>query len=623
MTDLKRIRIRRRRLTMVRGWVEDESGRLPAIWFNRPYLVNQIEEGENCFLYGEVRRRVDGFEMVNPTVERADAGGRSGVTPVYPAIKGLGGGLVRALVGQALQRCDLATMEDPLPEILLRRHELPRLAEAIVQLHCPPDEADVEALNEGRSRAHARLSYGEFLELQVELGFLRGYETRVPKPHSYQFDERLRSRLLEVLPFRLTEAQRRSLREISHDLQRPHPMLRLLQGDVGSGKTIVAILSLVMAMESGLQGAFMAPTELLAEQHFLTLSRILADRYRLALLTSSVERPEQIREEIVDGKIQLVVGTHSLIQEGTQFKRLGLAVVDEQHRFGVAQRRNLLAKGEQPDLLVMTATPIPRSLALTVYGDLAFSIIDELPPGRQPMQTRVVPANQRSEVYRWLRARVLEGSQAYVVYPLIDESEQLAAASIEKMGERLRRYLEGVESAVLHGRTQPEDREEVMRRFRRGEVRVLVATTVIEVGVDVPNATVMVIESGERFGLSQLHQLRGRVGRGSEQSHCVVIHGGLSEHAKRRLEVFSRTSDGFEIAEADLEIRGPGDILGTRQSGVPVFRAADITRDQLWLERARTDALELVAGEVTPERGSFLEQVRARARCRYQGFAGG
>ncbi len=623
LESLKRIRVRRRNLTLVRGCFEDETGKLPVVWFNRPYLPNQIDEDAEYFLFGEARARAAGFELVNPSVEPVGAGSEPGVTPIYPAVTGLGGRLLRSLIQQALDGCDLGALRDPLPRDLLRRHHLPELGVAIRQLHAPGEGADLTALNERRSAAHSRLSYGEFLELQVELGYLRGYETRDPKPHTYRLDDGLRQVLLEILPFRLTGAQRRALKEVSQDMERPFPMLRLLQGDVGSGKTIVAVLALIVALENGLQGAFMAPTELLAEQHFRTISRLLGDRYSIALLTSSVDEPDQIRAAIADGTVQLVVGTHSLIQEGTEFRSLGLAVVDEQHRFGVAQRRHLQRKGDQPDLLVMTATPIPRSLALTIYGDLAFSVIDELPPGRQPMETRVVPAAKRSEVYSWLRHRLAEGSQAYVVFPLIDDSEQLRAASIATMGERLRRYLSGIESAVLHGRTSAAERQVIMRRFRQGEVRVLVATTVIEVGMDVPNATIMVIESGERFGLSQLHQLRGRVGRGRDRSCCVVIHANLSPEAHKRLQVFGETSDGFKIAEADLEIRGPGDLLGTRQAGIPVFRAADIIRDRPWLEAARIDALELIAGSPTESSAPFLKQVRERARSRYESFAGG
>jgi len=605
--------------------VDDGTERLPVIWFNRPYLMNQVEEGVEYSLYGEIRVKGSGRELVNPTCERVDAREwTAGIVPVYPAVAGVGAPMLRRLIRQVLDRCDVEDLPEPLPDHLLQRHALPLLGQALQSLHLPGADADVEALNSRATPAHARLSYGEFLELQVELSMLRGYETRRAKAHTYDLDERLRLLLLDILPFRLTGAQRRVLKEISVDLADPSPMLRLLQGDVGSGKTIVAVLALVMAMESGLQGAFMAPTELLAEQHFRTISDLLRDRYRIALLTSSVVDAQRVRQQMADGTLQLAIGTHSLIQNDLEFAHLGLAVVDEQHRFGVSQLRLLQSKGNQPDLLVMTATPIPRSLALTVYGDLSLSVIDELPPGRQPIETRVVAAAERGGLYRWLKEQLADGIQAYIVFPLIEESDRLPAESIDRMGEKLRRYLAGVESAVLHGRICADEREAIMERFRSGELSVLVATTVIEVGVDVPNASLMLIESGERFGLSQLHQLRGRVGRGRRQSRCVVIHGSLSEDARRRLQIFGQTNDGFRIAEADLQIRGPGDLLGTRQSGVPLLRMADIIRDREWLERARTDAQELTTGkEGCLTEDGFLARIRERARSRYQALGGG
>jgi len=624
LSGLKRVRVRRRNLSLVRGWIEDGTGRLPVIWFNRPYLINQVQEEAEYALYGEVRWREAGPEMINPTCERiGEQSSEQGIVPVYPAVAGLGGSFVRRLVRQVIASLDPLTLADPLPPYLRERRSLPSLGEALTVLHRPGQDAELTTLEEGGSRAHARLAYGEFLELQVELGFLRGYETRQEKDHRYRLDPGLRQVLVDILPFRLTGAQRRVLKEISTDLSAPFPMLRLLQGDVGSGKTIVAVMALVMALESGLQGAFMAPTELLAEQHFQTLFSLLKERYRVALLTSSVTDPRRVRTDLADGTVQLVVGTHALIQEDVEFARLGLAVVDEQHRFGVAQRRYLQRKGKQPDLLVMTATPIPRSLAMTVYGDLSLSVIDELPPGRLPVETSVVPARKRRNLYEWLRQELADGSQAYVVFPLIEDSDQLIAESIATMGEELRRRLGGIESAILHGRIPVDERDEIMARFRQGDIRVLVATTVIEVGVDVPNASIMLIESGERFGLSQLHQLRGRVGRGRRQSTCVVVHGSLTADARRRLEVFSETNDGFRIAEADLQIRGPGDLLGTRQSGVPLFRVADIIRDREWLERARLDAEELIRGGAPGDHRQFLGRLRRRARSRYERFAGG
>jgi ATP-dependent DNA helicase RecG len=371
-------------------------------------------------------------------------------------------------------------------------------------------------------------------------------------------------------------------------------MRRLLQGDVGSGKTIVAALALAAAVESGFQAAFMAPTELLAEQHYANLERLLGGRYRLVLLTGSAAEAGSLRERLATGEAQLAVGTHALIQETVEFRRLGLTVIDEQHRFGVAQRALLREKGDRPDLLVMTATPIPRSLALTAYGDLPVSTLDELPPGRSPVRTEVVAAGRRAEVYRRLREAVEAGALAYVVAPLIEESGRLAAASLAGVEQGVREALPGFPLAVLHGRMPAAERERTMRAFAAGEVRVLVATTVIEVGVDVPEATWMVIESAERFGLAQLHQLRGRVGRGAAPATCVALHGRLTETARRRLEVFVSTLDGFVIAEEDLALRGPGDLMGTRQAGVPTLRAARLPADWDWLVQARDDARELL-----------------------------
>ena len=423
-----------------------------------------------------------------------------------------------------------------------------------------------------------------------------------------------------VLPFRLTAAQKRALGEIVADLGGPSPMLRLLQGDVGSGKTIVAALALVVALESGLQGAFMAPTEILAEQHFASLSRLLGDRYRLALLTGSSPDLARARERLAAGEVQLAVGTHALIQEGVAFRRLGLAVIDEQHRFGVMQRQLLARKGERPDLLVMTATPIPRSLALTAYGDLDLSVVDELPPGRTPVATEVVPVKGRREVYRRLAAALAAGERAYVVVPLVEESAQVAAASIAEAEARVRHDLPGASVAVVHGRLPLPERAAAMRAFADGRAAVLLATTVIEVGVDVPEATWMVIESAERFGLAQLHQLRGRVGRGPGLSRCVALHGRLAAEARQRLDTFAATTDGFAIAEADLRMRGPGDLLGTRQAGLPDLRVADLAADWPWVERAREDAAELLERRDEPQVAALLERLAPAAAERAARF---
>jgi ATP-dependent DNA helicase RecG len=591
LSGVRRIHTRRRGFSVVRGVLRDDTGSIPVVWFNRPYLTGQGLEGGEWLLHGEVREGKGGRELLNPSCERPDEavhGAR--IVPVYPAAGPVGPALLRRILDGILEEVDLASqVPDPLPADLLDKRGFPPLGEALRDLHLP-DNVDVEALNHRKSPAHRRLIYQELLELQLRLAILREQEKDEVRTRTYRVDDDLRAVARSVLPFPLTRAQKRAVREIVKDLEGPRPMLRLLQGDVGSGKTIVAALALVVALENGYQGAFMAPTELVAEQHFASLQKILGSRYRLGLFTGS-RRDARLRKELASGEIRLAVGTHALIQEGVEFQDLGLAVVDEQHRFGVLQRGRLRSKGLLPDMLVMTATPIPRSLALAAWGDQEVSVIDELPPGRTPVETRVVPVKERRKVYRELRQDLESGARAYVVFPMIEEGP---AASVEEMGEKLREFLSGIPSAVLHGRMPAAEREEVMRAFAAGEVRVLVSTTVIEVGVDVPEATWMIVESAERFGLAQLHQLRGRVGRGLQPSRCVAIHGKLTEAGGQRLEVFASTTDGFRIAEADLAIRGPGELLGLRQAGLPGFRLARLPEDLDLLIQARDDARDLL-----------------------------
>ena len=625
LTNVQRVRSRRRRVDLVRAIFEDDSGSIPVTWFNRSYLARQAQADHSYLICGPVTARGGGVQMVNPSCESADSsvhGGR--VVPVYSAVGSLGPAFLRRILARILDALDPAALvPEHLPAPLLARRGLPPIGEALVELHRPSADADVEALNDGRGGARGRLLYGEFLDLQLVLGLVRAQRVEEVKPHRYRIDDQVREVARSILPFRLTGAQRRSVKEIVDDLQRPSPMLRLLQGDVGSGKTIVAALALVVAMESGLQTAFMAPTELLAEQHFQSLSKLLAGRYSLGLLTGSAEAIDERRRQVEAGELQLAVGTHALIQESVVFDRLGLCVIDEQHRFGVAQRQALQQKGDRPDMLVMTATPIPRSLALTAYGDLELSVIDELPPGRTPIETRIVPEAERRQAYDLLASRLEAGEQAYVVFPLIEESDKVRAASIASLGDRVRRYVGRHRSEILHGKVRPEDRDRIMRAFSTGEIKVLVATTVIEVGVDVPQATVMVIESAERFGLAQLHQLRGRVGRGAAASVCIAIHGNLGEDGELRLAAFGRTTDGFELADVDLELRGPGELLGRRQSGLPGFRLANLVRDRVWLMRAREDAAGLVARWQDDDLAALRRRIEPRAGSRYRKFAGG
>jgi ATP-dependent DNA helicase RecG len=627
LSEVRRIRTRRRGFSLVRALLKDDSGALPVVWFNQPYLFQQLRDGEEYLLHGAVREaQPAGLELLNPTCEATlQAGTRAlhsaRIAPVYPSVGAgqgsLGPAALRRLINQVLEDFDPRSVPETLPEEVLARRGLPCLGEALLALHRPeraPQAAglpDVAALNERRSPAHRRLVYEELLRMQVALALLRAKETAAPRTLVYRVDDRLRGVVRNLLPFRLTAAQKRVLGEIVADLKGPHPMLRLLQGDVGSGKTLVAALALAVALESGFQGAFMAPTELLAEQHYASLERLLGKRYRLGLFVGGRADPG-LRARLAAGEIQLAVGTHALIQEGIEFRRLGLAVVDEQHRFGVRQRALLRGKGrrgkqaEQPDLLVMTATPIPRTLALTAWGDLEVSTLDELPPGRTPVVTEVFTAGKRRAVTKKLKEELEAGGRVYVVVPLIEENERTTAASLEELEERVKTDLAGWAYAVVHGRLPAAERNRIMQAFAAGEVRLLLATTVIEVGVDIPEATCMVIESAERFGLAQLHQLRGRVGRGPRPSRCFAVHGRLTDDGRRRLEVFARTADGFEIAEEDLKIRGPGDVLGTRQAGLPAFRWARLPEDWELVEQARDDARELLGrlgeAELTPLR---------------------
>jgi ATP-dependent DNA helicase RecG len=621
LSELRLVRTRRRGFVIVRGRLSGDGGTLAVAWFNQPYLLQRASDGDRVTLHGAAREiGIGQFELVNPTFVRAAEG--SGIVPLYGSVAGLGGAVVGRLMAQAVA----VLADDPsvewIPSSLLRRYALPPLATALESLHRPLPDADPEMLSRRETPAHLRLAYGELLELQLALAELRRLEIRTPKEHVYRIDDAVREVARRILPFKLTAAQKRVVREIVDDLRSPFPMLRLLQGDVGSGKTIVAALAMLVAAESGLQAAFMAPTELLAEQQHANLSRLLGSRHPVGLLTAS-NRDAALRAGLESGAARLVVGTHALIQGRVRFRRLALAVIDEQHRFGVEQRKLLQAKGGRPDVLVMTATPIPRSLALTLYGDLEVSTLDELPPGRSPVRTEVVGAGERRRVYRELRDELERGAQGYVVFPLIEESEEVSAESLAAMGARVREFVDGIPSAVLHGRLPAAERERLLRGFAAGDIHLLVATTVVEVGIDVPNATFMVIESAERFGLAQLHQLRGRVGRGTKPSRCVAIRGRASEVADRRLAAFASTCDGFALAEADLAQRGPGDLLGTRQAGLPSLRAADLVAHRAWLERARGDARELLSRASDPDVAPLVARLRERFPERYVALAGG
>lgn len=646
--------LRTRRMPIFEMTVGMGTHSLKCIWFHGTYLQDKFKPGQMLALYGRVEaaRAGRGLQMIQPQIEvlpsdlddeqtRTLEVGR--ITPVYET---LGSKLTsrwqRRIIYEVLQTLR-GNISDALPHSLLKKLGLPSREIALNQVHFPEAGTPFTQLQSSSTPAHRRLIFEElfFLELGLEL---KRRKLRERAGIAFVTDDKVRAALRQILPFHPTAAQKRSLAEIVSDMRQVHPMRRLLQGDVGSGKTIVALQAMVVAIENGYQAALMAPTEILATQHYLAARKLLERserRYKITLLTGSLDedRKRSARGNIYRGESNLVIGTHALIEEKVEFANLGLVVVDEQHRFGVMQRFRLMKKpnAAEPDVLVMTATPIPRTLALSMYGDLDVSVLDELPPGRTPIVTRRVPDERAAEVWDFVRKQVAAGHQAYVVYPVIEgtkedqpeldfasnEAEEAAPAPKKKtsrrkktdelfqaetsngkptlksaisMYEQLRKVeLEGLRVGLLHGRLDADEKEIMMRRFQRGEIDVLIATTVIEVGVDVPNATVMVIEHAERFGLAQMHQLRGRVGRGASKSYCILMTGGrISEQAEERLNAMVRTQNGFELAEMDLAMRGPGEFFGTRQAGLPDFHVANLLRDQKLLELAKQEAARFV-----------------------------
>jgi len=580
--------------------IADESGPMRAVWLNQPFLRDVFVSGQHAVFYGVVEARAGaGLQLTNPQYEILDDEegetihtGR--IVPVYEKTGSVTPKIQRRLVYEALQRLP-AELPDHLPEELRLRLQLPARPAALLGAHFPAADVPIDDLNRFSTPAQRRLIFEEAFLFQIGVLARRQAASGERKPATIGVDDRIRESARRVLPFRLTSGQKTALKEIVDDLQRPQPMNRLLQGDVGAGKTIVALLAALVAMENGLQVAFMAPTEILAEQHFFNISRLLQpSRFRVALLTGSTSPADRKQHlaEVEAGSIQLVVGTHALVQGDVRFHQLGLVVIDEQHRFGVMQRATLRRKGLCPDVLVMTATPIPRTLALTVYGDLDVSVIRDTPPGRLTIRTSAKPESRRDEVYEFIRGQLDAGRQAYVIYPLVEESDKIDLKAATEMADHLaQEVFPAYRVGLLHGRLKPDAKDRVMKAFAAGELHLLVSTTVVEVGIDVANATVMLVEHAERFGLSQLHQLRGRVGRGGTQSYCFLLYQSpLSEEARERLKAMTDTTDGFEIAERDLRLRGPGDFFGTRQAGMPTFRLIDLIRDHSLLEAAGVEA---------------------------------
>jgi ATP-dependent DNA helicase RecG len=651
--------------------------RLRCLWFNATYLQDKFKPGQMIALYGKVEedQRSRELQIVQPQFEILGDGEEGAdkkaaesleigrIVPIYEATGRLTPRWFRRAIRTALDNLT-PDFPDPIPAAVRSHLGLIGPREALWSVHWPEAGESLNDLQSFRTPAHIRMIFDElfFVELGLEL---KRRQQKAQTGVAFRLDDRVRAAIKKILPFHPTAAQKRVLKEIAADMEKPYPMRRLLQGDVGSGKTIVAFEAAIIAIENGYQVALMAPTEILAQQHYFSARRILENAgYRIVLLTGSLEndRKREIRRHIAQGNAQLIIGTHALLEEKVEFAKPGLVIVDEQHRFGVMQRLKLMKKSgdsgdsaesqgkkaapgkarvgtdaflrpasdaskpsesPEPDVLVMTATPIPRTLALTLYGDLDVSVLDELPPGRTPIITRRTSDDQSGKVWDFVRKQVVAGHQAYVVYPVIAENEENEVKAAVKMYRELSgKIFPDLKVGLLHGRLDPDLKDQVMRMFQKGELQILVATTVIEVGVDVPNATVMVIEHAERFGLAQLHQLRGRIGRGAAKSYCILMTGGkITEDGERRLDAMTRTNDGFKIAELDLELRGPGEFFGTRQAGLPSFRVANIIRDVQLLEAAKHEAAFVLASpnsEVSPEEVSrALVQMRARWRHTY------
>ncbi len=601
--QLTEVAYRRRRQLLCR--ISDGTGSLTLRFFYfSAAQQGGLARGTRIRCYGEVRRGPLGLEIVHPEYRRIGqeaAPLEEVLTPIYPTTEGVPQPRLRSLIELALKEAERSGVRDWIPQRILERFKLPGLFEALSMLHKPPRDVQLDELLSGRHPAQRRLAFEELLAHQLSLRKLR-QEIQSDPAESLRDAQGLEHRFLASLPFAFTGAQQRALAEVDEDLAADRPMVRLVQGDVGCGKTVVAAAAAARAVGSGLQAALMAPTELLAEQHFRNFDRWFRPLgITVALVTGS--QPARTRrsalEAAASGEVPIVIGTHALFQESMNFARLGLVIVDEQHRFGVHQRLSLRDKGARdgklPHQLIMTATPIPRTLAMTAYADLDVSVIDELPPGRTPVKTVVLPETRRDEIVQRIHRQVLEGRQAYWVCPLIEESEELRYQAAEETAAALAAALPEVRVGLVHGRMPPKEKERGMYQFKDGKIGLLVATTVIEVGVDVPNATLMVIENAERMGLAQLHQLRGRVGRGAHESACVLLYGGkLSEMGRARLAAIRETNDGFEIARRDLELRGPGELLGTRQTGLAEMRIADLVRDSDMLPDVQAAAESLL-----------------------------
>jgi ATP-dependent DNA helicase RecG len=633
---------RTRKMPIFQLTVGQGRTRLKCLWFNGTYLRDKFQPGQIVALYGKVEDDRGELQLRQPQFEilgeaEGDAEQRAAesleIGRIVPIYESAGQG---KLTSRWFRRIIRRGLEDLTPEVtegipaaVRKRLNLLPPREALWKVHWPDEGESIHALQSFRTPAHIRLIFEElfFIELGLEL---KRREQKARTGIAFELNDQVRNAIKKILPFHPTNAQKRALKEIASDMEKPFPMRRLLQGDVGSGKTLVAFEAAIIAIENGYQVALMAPTEILAQQHYFSARRILEPSgYPIVLLTGSLEddRKREIRRHIAQGSAQLVIGTHALIEQKVEFDKLGLVIVDEQHRFGVLQRFKLMKKQDarstaaaEPDVLVMTATPIPRTLALTLYGDLDLSVLDEMPPGRTPIVTKRVGDESADQVWQFVRKQVAGGHQVYVVYPVIEENEESELKAAMKMYRELsKKVFPDLQVAVLHGRMDADLKEQVMRLFQQGNIHILVSTTVIEVGVDVPNAAVMVIEHAERFGLAQLHQLRGRIGRGAAKSYCILMTGGKgSEEAERRLDAMVRTNDGFEIAELDLEMRGPGEFFGTRQAGMPSFQVASLIRDRELLELAKKESAAVLSGPNSEISQTEIDRALRQMRTKWQ-----
>ena len=579
----------RKNMTIIKATVEDNTGRCTITWFNQTYIKQHIKRGETYKFFGKAINEFNHFEMRNPVFDKVDTSKNTGkIMPIYPTTYKLSQTAIRQAVENALNIVN-GKLSETLPDYLLNEYNLLDLQNSLNQIHFPIDM-------EHRIQARKRLVFEELLTMQLALLELKGNSE---KNKGISFDKNAKmSDVINSLPFKLTKAQLRVLEEIDADMESEKPMNRLLQGDVGSGKTVVSIISAYKAVKSGYQVAIMAPTAILATQHMEEFSKILAPlgiKCELLLGATTAKNKKDILERLQNGEIDVLIGTHALITENVTFKNLGLVVTDEQHRFGVKQRTAIAAKGNNPDTLVMTATPIPRTLALILYGDLDISIIDELPPNRKKIETFAVTKEMTERVNTFVKKQIDEGRQAYIVCPLVEENEELGLKSVIELEEKYKNEtFSNYKVAYLHGKMKAKEKDEIMEQFKNGEIDILISTTVIEVGVNVPNASIMVVENAERFGLAQLHQLRGRVGRGEYQSYCILKFEGNGKTTKERMKVMCQTNDGFIISEKDLELRGSGDFFGTEQHGIPEFKIANLFEDMGTLKKVQKIAMEIM-----------------------------